>query len=205
MKIIALALTLVAMPVLAGPAVQLRISDCGPPPFTCTPNIRIYRIGEPIPIWIAALDANGSRATNYTGTVSLSSSNASASLPAAHTFTLADDSVFVTTVTFKTPGNLQSYLGAGTNYQWLTATDPVNNLTWAVDFILLGDPQFAVPVPALSEPWLLALGLLVAAIGWITVYPGRGLTTRSTGPAGTDLLLGERVELPLFLRTRDNA
>jgi hypothetical protein len=61
---------------------------------------------------ITAKNANGTTATNYTGTVHFSSSDGQASLPANYTFTAADAGVHTFSATLKTAGT-----------QALTATD----------------------------------------------------------------------------------
>src|SRR5262249_18705008 len=46
--------------------------------------------GTPFPVTVAALDANGNPAYNYTGTVQLTSTDANAVLPANYTFSASD-------------------------------------------------------------------------------------------------------------------
>ncbi len=69
-------------------------------------------IGAADSFTITAKDPYGNVATGYTGTVSFSSSDGSATLPASHTFTTSDKGVYTSSVTFNTAGT-----------QTLTATD----------------------------------------------------------------------------------
>ncbi len=64
---------------------------------------------------VTALNSSGGIDTNFTGTVSLTSSDPKASLPASYTFTTADAGVRTFTITFLTAG-----------IQSVTATDLVN-------------------------------------------------------------------------------
>ena len=56
------------------------------------------------PFTVTALDAFGNVATGYTGTVTFSSSDAQAGLPASYTFTNKDAGVHTFSVTLKTAG-----------------------------------------------------------------------------------------------------
>jgi len=66
-------------------------------------------------VTVTALNANGTVNTGYTGTVSFSSSDPQAVLPANYTFTAADQGVYTFTVTLKTAGS-----------QSITVTDTSN-------------------------------------------------------------------------------
>jgi hypothetical protein len=68
--------------------------------------------GVPTNVTVVALDASGHRVSDYTGTVSFSSSDANAILPANYTFTASDHGVHTFQVTFQTTGS-----------QTVTATD----------------------------------------------------------------------------------
>jgi hypothetical protein len=68
--------------------------------------------GEPTSVTVVALDAAGHRVSDYTGTVALTNSDASATLPAAYTFTASDHGRHTFQVTFRTTGS-----------QTVTATD----------------------------------------------------------------------------------
>ena len=64
-------------------------------------------VGQPTRVAVYAVDANGRPLRDYTGTVSLTSSDADATLPADYTFTKSDHGVHVFTVTFATDGSQQ--------------------------------------------------------------------------------------------------
>ena len=68
--------------------------------------------GFPAPVQVVALDANNQVVTNYTGTVHLTSSDTTATLPSDFTFSAGDDGMHLFSVTFATAGK-----------QTLTATD----------------------------------------------------------------------------------
>jgi hypothetical protein len=68
--------------------------------------------GVPTPVLVVALDGSNHVVPNYTGTVSFTSSDGNASLPANYTFTAADHGRHLFQVTFETAGS-----------QTVTATD----------------------------------------------------------------------------------
>ena len=74
-------------------------------------------VGQQETIQVVALDASNHVVPNYTGTVSFTSSDAGATLPANFTFTAADHGRHSFTVTFATTGS-----------QTVTATDAKNSL-----------------------------------------------------------------------------
>lgn len=159
---------LAAAPAQAAPAVQLLISDCAPAPpplIPCPPVILIHELGEPVSFWVSAVDANGLRATDYTGTVSFTSSDGSALLPAPHVFTPGDNSVFLATITFNSPGVLPGAV-SGTSLQTVTATDSANQLTGTGGFNLFGAP---VAIPTLAPPSLIGLALVLALAGMLAL------------------------------------
>jgi hypothetical protein len=61
--------------------------------------------GTPANVTISAVDASGNRVKGYTGTVTLASSDGAAMLPAAYTFTSADQGSHTFQVTFNTTGS----------------------------------------------------------------------------------------------------
>ena len=63
-----------------------------------------YTAGTQVGVTVAAVDIYGNRATSYTGTIHVSSSDAQASLPADYTFTSADGGTHSFLVTLKTAG-----------------------------------------------------------------------------------------------------
>src|SRR5262249_14835430 len=56
-------------------------------------------------VTVAAVDASGNLVSGYTGTVTLTSSDAAAVLPASYAFTAADKGIHVFQVTFNTTGS----------------------------------------------------------------------------------------------------
>ncbi len=73
-------------------------------------------VGVPTNVTVIALDASGHRVPNYTGTVSFTSSDNNATLPANYTFTANDEGVHTFQVTFQTTGS-----------QTVTATDTTSS------------------------------------------------------------------------------
>ena len=93
-------------------------TDSGPPVLTgSSPTLVVgsashlavsvpssFAPGAPTPVTVTALDANGDVASGYAGTVSLTSSDPAAVLPAPYSFTAADQGVHVFVVTLETQG-----------------------------------------------------------------------------------------------------
>jgi hypothetical protein len=142
----------------AAPAVSLLINPCGsqvnPPPCAAA----LHPLGEPVTFWVIARDAQSGFATNYTSTVRITSSDASASLPAAHTYTLADASVFAFTITFNSSG-----AGVPSEHT-VVATDAANGLTASGVFFVV-PPERTLTIPALSRSLQALLAGLLAALG----------------------------------------
>jgi len=88
-------------------------------------------IGTPRPVYVIASDAVGNIVSSYTGTVHITSSDPTATLPSDHTFTAADAGVWSFNVTFNsvTTGKVPSE-------ELITATDAVDSLSgsqlWSV-------------------------------------------------------------------------
>jgi hypothetical protein len=87
-----------------------------------TSSVTTTTAGSPFTITVTAEDNSGNTATTYAGTVTFSSTDAQAVLPASYTFTAADRGVHTFSVTLKT-------VGANGSPQTITATDTTNNLT----------------------------------------------------------------------------
>ena len=86
--------------------------------------------GEPTRVAVVALDANGRPVSNYTGTVSFTSSDPGATLPADYTFTAADRGFHIFAATF-----------AATDTQTITATDAASgNVTGSVSITVDAAP-----------------------------------------------------------------
>jgi hypothetical protein len=83
-----------AVAVTPGPAIALQVT-----PASATPTA-----GQPVNVTITAVDLSGGTATGYRGTVHLTSSDASATLPADFAFAAADAGVKTVAVTFKRAG-----------------------------------------------------------------------------------------------------
>jgi hypothetical protein len=81
--------------------------------------------GVPVTVTLTAYDAYGNVATGYLGTVSFSSSDASASLPADYTFTAADAGSHSFSVTFLTLGS-----------QSLTVSDTADGLSTTLGIVV---------------------------------------------------------------------
>jgi hypothetical protein len=84
--------------------------------FSVTPSVNTVVAGTPLTITVTALDANQNVVPGYQGTVTFSSSDSQAGLPADYTFTAADHGVHSFPVTLATASD-----------QTLTATDTINN------------------------------------------------------------------------------
>src|SRR5262249_9198508 len=78
-------------------------------------------------ITVTAVDPYGNQATDYTGTVHFSSSDAAATLPAAHTFTAADGGWQYFAITMRTAG-LQTVTATDTHSPTITGEGPVTVL-----------------------------------------------------------------------------
>ena len=90
---------------------------------------------------VVALDANNRPTANYTGTVSLSSSDAGATLPGNYTFTAADRGTHTFDVTF-----------AATGSDSLTATDSGNAAVAGTGTVSVAATQVATHLAVLSRP-----------------------------------------------------
>ncbi len=77
--------------------------------------------GSPEQVMVVALDTSNNVVQNYTGTVSLTSSDANATLPASYTFTIADRGVHIFSVTLTTTGT-EAITATDANSSALTGT-----------------------------------------------------------------------------------
>ena len=153
----------------AAPAVTLVVNcipNPTPPPGTTCFN---HTLGQPFTFWVVAVDAANQLATNYTDTVSITSSDPIAILPPPHAFTAADGSVFEFTITIK---SLPPGAGSPTFVQ-ITATD-ANGLTGSQFFsIAFAQPSFVQAVPMLSAELELVLGLLLSLVAIFSLRSNR--------------------------------
>ncbi len=104
---------------------------------------------------LKATDAYGNVVTGYRGTVTFSSSDAQAGLPASYTFTAADAGVHSFTATLKTAGT-----------QYLAATDSINALLASETGITVtaaAATHFFVSAPATAKPGV-AVSVTVTAL-----------------------------------------
>jgi hypothetical protein len=96
--------------VFANPATQLVVNctdgTIPPPNGHCFDEV----VGKPFTFWVVAVDANGQLATNYSGTVHITSSDPTAALPPDHTFSIGDKGEAALPFTFNsvTTGNVPS-------------------------------------------------------------------------------------------------
>jgi hypothetical protein len=145
-----------AAPLHAAPVNSIQISFC-PTPGCVPPPGPMPVLGQPVHLWIFALDATGHAATNYANTISFTSSDSTATLPATHTFTESDASILAFTVTINSlpPGSPVAGLVS------VTATDS-SNLTSQVQFAVQRPAGGSVAqTPFLSAPLLLVLAMLL--------------------------------------------
>ena len=168
---------LVAGPAVAAPAVHLQFSewDCGPtpkgppqPPYTggCdfALGVPLFRLGQPIMLWVSPVDSSGFRTADYGGTIVFSSSDASAVFSTrSHTYTPSDDGAFLVTLTLHAAGPLGGPF-AGTNTQTVIAADSAGVLTGLYTALIAGAPP-PLPVPALGDTSLLILAVAFALAG----------------------------------------
>jgi uncharacterized delta-60 repeat protein len=117
-------------------------------------------------ITVTAEDVNGNTATGYRGTVQFSSSDQQAGLPAAYTFTAADQGVHTFTVTLKTAGT-QSLTATDTATSGITGSESVTVTPAAASSFIISAPSsvtrgvaFSVTVTALDPYGNVATGYL---------------------------------------------
>jgi sugar lactone lactonase YvrE len=103
-------------------------------------------------ITVSALDMNGTVYPGFTGTVTLTSSDAKATLPAAYTFTSADNGVHVFTVTLNTIGT-----------QSITATN--GSTTGSQTGIMVGDAIWVLSTVGTLEKLNVGGGVVSSGVG----------------------------------------
>ena len=142
----------------AAPAVRLGISSsfcfiqaC---PGVQPPVPTTVASGATFGAFIAALDSTGLRDNVYVGTVTFSSSDPLATLPASYTFVPADGGVKAFPVVFRTLGS-----------QSLTVSDSVNNLIPGTLIMTVTGAQAPDSIPTLSLELLIALTVILGAVG----------------------------------------
>jgi hypothetical protein len=153
-------------------------------------------VGVSTPVTVAALDASGHLLRNFTGTVSLSTSDSAATgLPSTYTFTAGDHGVHTFNVSFGTadaagsPTTVTAADGAVSGQASLTV-DPATTVT---HFAIL---TLRTPVPGQSTPVVVAA--LNASNQVVNGYSGTvQLTSSDTAATGTATAGGTASALPL--------
>ena len=143
----------------AAPAVQLVVSNDPCDLFPCPlPPPPPTSVGSRVPFLLAvvALDAGGSRDASYRGTVSFSSSDPMASLPASYTFTASDAGGKGFTVFLSTLGS-----------QTITGTD--NGAPTLSGSLTLNVTASSQGIPTLSTFAIAVLAIALGVVGFLVV------------------------------------
>ncbi len=153
-----------SMSVVAAPATRF-IVNCipaiFPPPDTqCFNHVE----GQPFNFWVVALDANGQLATNYAGTVHITSSDPRATLPPDHTFNATDGSLFQFAFTFNSVTS-----GSTPSPETITATDASNSLS-GIGTFYVSAIQPSVAAPTLKTGSLLLLAAFLGLVGFHSLW-----------------------------------
>ena len=167
--------------VFAAVVASLLLNPCGPQTLPPPCAAVQHALGQPVTFWVVARDAQFGLATNYTGTVTITSSDPSAVLPPPHAFTNSDGSVFAFTITFN------SLASGAPSTQTVTATDVGNGLTTSAMFFVV-PAQGSASVPTLSAPLQALLAILLVALAYPTLTHNSGRLTRCSTrtPRGRD-------------------
>lgn len=125
------------------------------------------KAGTAFAVTVTALDAGGSTATGYTGTVHFTSTDGAAVLPADYTFTSSDQGIHTFTVTFKTAGN-QTVTATDKASSAINGSDTVTVSPAAASQLVFGQQPSnasagAIITPAVTVRVLDAYGNLVTA------------------------------------------
>jgi hypothetical protein len=135
--------------------------------------------GTAFQVVVAALDSGGHLVTNYTGSVSFTSTDPSATLPATYKFTTADHGVHRFNVTFRTAGSrdIVAHLGGNTGSDSVTVVaTTANHLQVAASSGPIAGSPFDVTVTARDRFGNVATGY-------------RGTVRLSTNDKGTGVAL----------------
>jgi titin len=116
--------------------------------------------GTAFPVTVAALDARGNPAYNYTGTVQFTSNDASAVLPANYTFTAGDLGMHVFNVTLETAG---THNVAATDITTGTPTSGITGKQTGIVVSTGGVSQFQVVPASTTETAFKAFQVTVTA------------------------------------------
>ena len=144
-------------PLIAAPATHLSVAFLPAVCPTLCPPIARTTPGQSVPVTVVALDSLGNQDLNYTGTVSFSSSDPTATLPATYTFTAADQGVhnFPADTVFQTLG-----------HKTLTVTDAANAFTSSTSIYVVDVPGVSIPTTTAAGA-LILVGLLAAGGAWV--------------------------------------
>ena len=129
---------------------------------------------------VSAQDAFGNALRNYTGTVTFSSSDVQAGLPANYTFTAADAGVHTFTATLKTAG-VQSVTVND------TAVPTAAGTTGLISVVAAGAARFAIAAPATAvagKSFMLTVTAFDAFGNLATGYRGKVHFTDTAGNSG---------------------
>jgi hypothetical protein len=146
----------------AAPAVRLGISssfcfiqNC---PGVQPPAPTSVASGSQFGVYVAALDASNVHATSYTGTVTFSSSDPLATLPASYTFVPADGGVKAFSAVLRTLGE-----------QTITVSDSGNNLIPGTLTMTVTGAQVPEAIPILSFEARVLLAVVLGAAGVLLI------------------------------------
>jgi hypothetical protein len=127
---------------------------CGGPDV---PPPKVVQSGALLPIYVVALNPDGTRNETYAGTVTFSSSDPLASLPPPSAFSQGDDG-------HKGFNSILRSLGS----QTISVSDPISGLSPGTLTMTVTGPA-AASIPGLSIPGKVLLALSLAAAGfWLT-------------------------------------
>ena len=153
----------------ANPAVGLVVTDCVPFGAPCA--FRPKTPGQPFTFYVVPVDASFLVATGYSGTITISSSDATAVLPAPHTFAAGDTSYYSTPFTI----TIDSAQGSGPYPQLIAnvfASD-TNGLAGTGSFFYLAAPAASLHAAPFASPGaLLALLLSIPLLARFAMLRG---------------------------------
>jgi hypothetical protein len=157
--LIVIGVIVAVLPAAAGPATHFFIAI--PCEGVCpgTTYFIVVQAGGAAPLWVLALDANGEIDTSYSGTVTFGSTDPQGTMPAAYTFTAADQGghLFDNAAILRTLGS-----------QTMSVADSSNSAisgTWLVTVLAAGANA---SVPGLGLAGQILLVVLLGAVGtWI--------------------------------------
>ena len=157
----------------ANPAVALAVTDCVPLGAPCP--FQPKTPGQPFMFYVVPVDASFLVATGYSGTITISSSDATAILPAPHTFAAGDTAYYSTPFTI----TINSAQGSGPYPQLISnvSASDTNRLAGTGSFFYLPAPAASLhAAPFVSPVALLVLLfsiLLPARSAMLRGVPGR--------------------------------